>query len=86
MSRGVDTPIRAGAFTVAAIFDQQITAKTWGHSIVGRGERRPVLLLFLKDGALSGVDLAGRHYNSDEIERYFPRAAADMIARSSGTA
>lgn len=79
MTWRIDPPRRVGALALAAIAEVDVDVAWVGRVLVGRAEKRPLLMLIARDGAVTGLDSHGRHYRASEIERRYPRAIAQML-------
>ncbi|NNF73406.1 MAG: hypothetical protein HKN02_14580 [Rhodobacteraceae bacterium] len=80
MTWSLDPPVRIGAIACAAIVDVNISVRKAGRGLAGHGAKRPLLFLLLGQDAATGLDVKGKHYDAEEIERLYPEAIAQMSA------
>lgn len=73
----VGTPIRAGEVTCVPIAHTLVSASGRGRRLAGHCEKRPVLFLLFRNERVTGLDLNGRVFDRDDIERRFPDAIAE---------
>ena len=69
MTWALEAPLRVGDTVCGVIAITEVKVRRWGGAVAGSGEKRPVLVLVLRDGEVSGVDLGGRRVEADEIEQ-----------------
>ena len=80
MNWDIDTPVRIGAYDFAAIVETRLSIHSVGRTVVGHGEKQPLLFLLLGKDMAKGLDVKGRVYAADEIEALYPSAIERMAA------
>ncbi|WP_394179330.1 hypothetical protein [Yoonia maritima] len=78
MSWTIDTPVRVGAITVAAIVETELSIRTADPGSMGVGTKRPLLLLLARGNEISAIDMNAHPYEAEEIEYLYPEAIARM--------
>lgn len=79
MNWAVDTPRRAGAIAFAAIVEVGTDVDMFGEAVVGRGQKRPSVVLMFDTNSVVAIEINGGAVATDEVERRFPKAVS--IAR-----
>lgn len=74
-------PVQAGPFACSAVVETRVKARAIGRWITVRADKRPVLILCLRDGEVFGLDLHGRRVEEADIEQRFPQAIEQLAAR-----
>lgn len=80
MKWSVDPPVRVGDCVCAAVVEVEISVRSGLRSLSARGEKRPILFLVERGGAVTGVDVNGHRYDEEEIEVLYPQAIAVLRA------
>ncbi|MCK8483932.1 hypothetical protein MUY21_07775 [Aliiroseovarius sp. S2029] len=78
MTWSIDPPIQVGGYACAAVVEVDFSVRPFAGMLAGHGDKRPLLLLLLRDGVVRGFDLNGQVFQRDEIENLFPDAIVRM--------
>jgi hypothetical protein len=80
MSWSLDKPVRLNRIALVPIVDVVVAAKGDMLHLAAYGAKQPALFLVFRDGEVSGIDLAGHQFDTDELERMYPEAVARATA------
>lgn len=80
MTWRVDPPQRIGTLAVAAIVEVEVQVTFAGPLLAGMAEKRPLLVLLVRDGVAFGVDIKGHFYEATEIDYLYPEAIPQVLA------
>ncbi len=68
----VEPALHAGGHAFYAITTHSCHLGTLGKRLLGHGKKSPVLILVVKDGTVTGIDMDGHRKSPDDIDREFP--------------
>ena len=80
MTWTIDQPVRAGTHVFAAIVVTRINILPTDRSVIGHGDKCPVMFLSLCGETVSGWDIHGIPCTEAEIERRYPSAIDQLAA------
>lgn len=72
MTVAMDRAIHVEGYTFCAITEHDLDLNRCGSKVFGHGRKSPALILMIRNGTVSGVDLEGGRFGKHEIERRFP--------------
>jgi len=86
MSWTIDTPVRSGSLTCAAIVETELSVRSAKFGVSGLGMKRPLLFLLVRGGEVNAIDMNAHFYEAEEIEYLYPNAIARLTSLLGETA
>lgn len=80
MSWTIDTPVRTGSLTCAAIVETELSVRPARYGVSGMGIRRPLLFFLVRGDEVNAIDMNGHFYEAEEIEYLYPNAIARLTS------
>lgn len=80
MNWSVDTPRCVGDLIIAAIVEFKVSVEAVGPVLTGTAKKQPLVIVQVRNGTVSAVDVNGHGYDADEIELLYPTAIAQVRA------
>lgn len=75
-------PVRTGGLVCGAVIETRISARACGETALFAARKKPVLLLFLREGELTVMDTAGNRLLREEIDSSHAAAVDDFLSRA----
>ncbi len=70
----LETPVETPEGTVCAFSERECHLSAFGERLHGWGTKVPKVIVLIRDGRISGVDLAGRPLSEGDLNLRFPGA------------
>ena len=74
MTWSLDPLIEIRGCTFGAISERDCRLSAFGTTFVGRGKKRPAIILMIENDKILGWDMAGQPIDPADIERRYPGA------------
>lgn len=78
MNWSLGQPVSIAGVKVCALSASKRNLSRSGQGFLGRGSKVPQVIFLIRDGKISGVDMAGRRVGENDLRLRFPGALENL--------